>query len=297
MIVQTIHAARKQTFNEQPRGSNASAHALEHKVQMEKKQQTMSAPAAVKRITTMGTARVALPTLPTMSTDAAVTPLAMAGMAGQGLGLGVGMGGGGGGGGGNGGGFSLFGLSTAGSGLPGTFFDLKQTPNRQPTPIGESSTRILLKSALKEYQIAVTDFVANGMNDGTLISRYFKGPTQLYAPQIFIPRMNAKEGPKAFNLASQVEPSRWLIHYKGAVLAPESGTYRFVGVCDDVLVVRFNGKIVLDCGSMFATGKPPERFYAFDGLDPIWVAATGSKAAEREARSKLRRGTRTRSTS
>ncbi len=285
LIVQTIQAKRKQTFTGPPKGANAPTRALEHQVQMQKKQHSMSAPPAVKRVTTTGNARVALPAMPAMPhTDMAIVPMTMAGMGVTGISMGTGQGGGEGGGGGNGAGLNLFGLRTGGAGLLGTFFDLKQTPNRRPTKIGENSGRGLSKEAQKEYQVAVSQYIKNGMDDRALTSRYFKGAIPLYATQIFIPRMLAKEGPKAFNLESQVEPSRWIVHYKGAVIAPESGTYRFVGVCDDVMVVRFDGRIVLDCGSMYATDRPPARFFAFDGLEAMmgggsWFKGCGEGSA------------------
>ena len=37
-------------------------------------------------------------------------------------------------------------------------------------------------------------------------------------------------------------------------------------MADDVLVVRFNGKVVLDCGSTTPTGHGPQKFYASAGL-------------------------------
>ena len=49
LIVQTIAAKRKQTFAGPPQSPNAPTRAIEHKVQMQKKQQTMSAPAPVAR--------------------------------------------------------------------------------------------------------------------------------------------------------------------------------------------------------------------------------------------------------
>ena len=99
LIVQNIQAKRKQNFAGAPQSPSAATRAVEHKVQMQKKQQTMSAPAAIKRITTTSNARVALPAMPAMPhLDSAITPLAMAGMGGTGVGLSMGGGGGGGGG-------------------------------------------------------------------------------------------------------------------------------------------------------------------------------------------------------
>ncbi len=274
LVVQRFQAKHKQNFVGPPSTTNAPTRALEHKVQMQKKQQTMSAPAPVKRITTTSVTKVSLPVVPSMpKLDSNITPLSMAGMGGTGMGLGLGTGGGNGNGGGSGA-LSLFGLRDGkGSALRGTFFDFKQTADNKPTPIAkDDKPGHLSKEASEEYKAAVTQFVQGGMHDSSLAERYFKGPNPLYATQIFIPAMNASEGPKAFGLQGRVQPSRWLVHYQGNVIAPDSGTYRFVGVTDDVLVVRFNNSIVLDCGSMFPSGHQPSHYYSFDGLP----ATTGS---------------------
>src|SRR5207244_9901796 len=61
ILVQRYQANRKLTFKGGPPSPNPSTRALEHKVQMAKKQSTMSAPSLAKRITTTGLAKVALP--------------------------------------------------------------------------------------------------------------------------------------------------------------------------------------------------------------------------------------------
>lgn len=71
---------------------------------------------------------------------------------------------------------------------------------------------------------------------------FFQGPVPLYATQIFIPRIDANDGPRAFNLAGRVPPRRWAVVYRGKVSPPETGRFHFVGVGDDFIVVRFNGK-------------------------------------------------------
>jgi hypothetical protein len=117
----------------------------------------------------------------------------------------------------------------------------------------------------------------NGWNESHL-TKYFSGPNPLYTTQIFIPKIDADQGPRAFNL-SRVQPKMWVIHYKGSVIPTESGTYRFVGMGDDVLVVRFNGRVVLDCGPMNPSGKGPRDFYASEGLqlksDMPWYKGLG----------------------
>jgi hypothetical protein len=64
-VVSRHSAARKLTFNAGPKSPNPSERALEHRVQLQKKMQSTSAPPAVpQRILTTGLARVTLPPLP-----------------------------------------------------------------------------------------------------------------------------------------------------------------------------------------------------------------------------------------
>lgn len=67
--------------------------------------------------------------------------------------------------------------------------------------------------------------------------------------------MSAEGAPAAFGLAGIVKPSKWFVIYKAQVSPPEDGTYRFVGVADDVLAVAVNGQTVL--ASNF--GSTPNR--------------------------------------
>lgn len=118
--------------------------------------------------------------------------------------------------------------------LVGRFYDLKQTRTRKPSGVSPD-----------EYHRIFRKFVSEGWNPG-ILNDYFRAPKPLYSTQIMIPNMSADEGPKAFDMDKEVQPSRWLVHYTAKVSPPESGRYRFVGAGDDVMVVRFNRKVVLD---------------------------------------------------
>ena len=64
-VVSRYTAARKLTFQGGPKSPNPSERALQHRVQMERKMQTQSVPAAVpKRVLTTGLAKVQLPPMP-----------------------------------------------------------------------------------------------------------------------------------------------------------------------------------------------------------------------------------------
>ena len=138
------------------------------------------------------------------------------------------------------------------NGFVGTFYDLKQTRSGKPTNVSPD-----------EYHTIFRKFVREHWRE-SLLGEYFRGPKKLYATQILIPNMSADEGPKAFGLADKVQPSCWLVHYKARVSPPTDGTYHFVGGGDDVMIVRFNGKVVLDrCWAQQDEEWKPARNYDY----------------------------------
>ena len=260
VVVNRYQAARKLTFKGGPPSPNPSTRALEHKVQMAKKQSTMSAPSIARRIVSTGVAKVSLPEMPAMPKLAA-PPVKMAGAGGADVSFNAGGMTTSGGSGAGGAAVPFFGFREAkgGGALVGKFYDLKQLKNGTPSKLDEQNG----------YPGELSKFVNSGWNAANL-EKYFVGPNPLYTTQIFIPKMNADQGPLAFGLGGRVQPKMWTVHYKGNVVPTESGTFRFVGFADDIMVVRFNGRVVLDCGSTNPSGHGPQSFYATAGvqLDP-----------------------------
>lgn len=136
-------------------------------------------------------------------------------------------------------------------GLVGTFYDAKQTRSRKPTNIDN-----------KQFADLLSRFVREGWKE-SILNDYYKAPNNLSATQIFIPNMSADEGPKAFEVDKEVQPSRWLVHYRGKIAPPRDGNFRFVGAGDDYLVVRLNGKVVLDHGFSQTTNWQPQQYYNY----------------------------------
>lgn len=124
--------------------------------------------------------------------------------------------------------------------LVGTFYDLKQTSDREPTNMTDEQMR----SELKEI-------VRRGFKE-KVFEKYFKAPRTLYQTKLQIPILSADGAPAAFECEKEVLPRLWLVVYRGAVQAPKSGRYRFVGACDDIMVVRFNNRPVFDYGYTIA---------------------------------------------
>jgi len=129
----------------------------------------------------------------------------------------------------------LFGGSKGtGNELEGTFFDLKMDPDRRRHKMGN-----------KEYKDALKNFIGS-WNLNRLEKRFFKAPKKKFATTFILPRMDANEAPKAYNVDKVVKPKYWAAYYKGMIAAPETGKYRFWGAADDLLIVRVKGDMVLD---------------------------------------------------
>ena len=156
--------------------------------------------------------------------------------------------------------------------LIGNFYDLKQTKDKKPTGFDESQTLKVL-----------SDFVTKDNWNPRKLDDYFKAPNTLYQTKFYIPIMSAALAPEAFGCGKDVQPVFWVAHYRGMVVAPRSGRFRFVGRADNVMVVRFNRKVVLDGGDYSARlGKS------------IWDASSISVLAgtsgDREQEKEMRRG-------
>jgi|GEM_PF-356160 len=245
-VVQTISAKRKLTFHGGPPSPNPSQRSLEHKVQMAKKKSTMSAPPPSRRVVTTGIAKVVLPEMPVMPAMDPNASMKMAGTRGTGVGFGPSTGTLAGGATRGGGGVTVFGFRDKREDLlKGTFYDLKQTPDGQPTPIGNDADN---KAAIAHYLNAVKNFVHHGWNQADF-DHYYRAKNPLYASQIYVPIGESIEAAKAFNVEDEVKADRWLVHYRGSAKAPRTGTFRFVGRGDNILLVRLNKQNIFDGSS------------------------------------------------
>ncbi|MGC4016417.1 MAG: hypothetical protein QM755_18130 [Luteolibacter sp.] len=141
-------------------------------------------------------------------------------------------------------GANLFGLVDPNAGaMVGTFYDMKQTDKRQSTDVTPG-----------DMPKIVRDFVNDGWRDSQL-KKYYQASQKLYQTRVYIPRIPADAAPAAFKCEKEVQPSRWVVVYRGSVIPPKTARYRFVGAADDILVVRFNRKEVFDHG--YASGTAP----------------------------------------
>ena len=189
---------------------------------------------------------------PSVVVAAAAGPVAMAEVDvptdsmdfGTGMELGVGFGTGGLGDGIGSGGTGLGTEQAGGSTLEGTFYDLKQTTSGAPTGMNPE----MCKKVLSEFN-------SSGWSKSVL-SKYYQAPTKLYSACFYMPICKADEAPYAYKVEDKVKPSMWVAVYRGTVKAPKTGKFRFVGLGDDSLAVRFGNKTVFDYGwSSVSSGK------------------------------------------
>jgi hypothetical protein len=151
--------------------------------------------------------------------------------------------------------------------LSGVLYDLKQTADRKASP------KDYIKSG--GYFEVLTKFIESSF-DPESIKEFYRAEKPLYSSHIFIPTINASDGPKAFGLENEVKPSGWFIHYKGGISPSQAGKFRFWGWADDVLVVAINGRTVLDVsrGNLPSKWVPkePDVKRSIDTLSPgDWV--------------------------
>ncbi|MEI9999198.1 MAG: hypothetical protein WDO13_08490 [Verrucomicrobiota bacterium] len=118
--------------------------------------------------------------------------------------------------------------------LEGYLYDLKQTSDRQPTNMDPGG-----------YHNTIRQFIADNWNPSVL-RPYYKAEKALHATSIFIPIIDAADGPKAFGVQDEVQPRLYCVWYKVTASPAQDGTYHFVGTADDIMLVRVNHRTVLD---------------------------------------------------
>lgn len=242
---------------------------LEPKKQTSSRQNKPSAPSAA--MSKVIAANVAAPTAVPVP-DVAVPDVSLEFGTGDDFGAGWGQSG-------DGDGATVFG-SRGGTGLTGTFIDLKQTREGEPTDLriqdNERDGSFDIRAPVNgRYDEILQQFVKGGMSRSGL-GAFFNAPQPLFIRQFYVPRTYASEAPKAFEVDDQVKGRRWVVVYRGNVVAPETGNYRFAGFCDDVMVVRFDGEIVLDAGLQEIAGTNRRNNFQHHDTVQGWPTYVGS---------------------
>jgi hypothetical protein len=256
IVVQVVQGRKEKLKFTAPPPSAAGP--SEHKVKPSKKT-AAAAPAISKRITSSAAnASIALPAMDmSSSTGPDVMASVMSGMGASGLGAGAA------------GmasmplsGLTAFGFKGSGNvGLTGKFYDLKQSPSRKGIPMNIGTEVNVLK-----------EFFAHGWDAYKWNREYFSPSNSIKAVQFYIPSMLSVKAPEAFGVEKEVEPSNWVIHYKGNVTASKTTRFRFRGRGDNIMAVRFDNKNVF-----FNVIKDPYVHQLWDPLFPDQEPLGGSR--------------------
>lgn len=131
---------------------------------------------------------------------------------------------------------TLFGFSEKmGGELEGTMYDLKlKADGKKPSGIDE-----------KSFAEAVKKIVRNKFRPSSLAD-FYRVDKKFFATMFYIPLQEAGEAPKTFGVQGKVKPNNFIIHYTGSFAAPEDGTYRFVGLGDESIIVMVDGSVKLE---------------------------------------------------
>ena len=127
-----------------------------------------------------------------------------------------------------------------GSTLEGTLYDLKRLRSGADSEFATGAGNEGVVNLL-------SNFYMRSWNRASL-DKYSKAPTKLYTSNFYLPNCKDDEAPYAYKTSETMKGSRWVALYKGQVMAPKSGKFRFLAIGDSILAIRFNRRNVLQCG-------------------------------------------------
>ncbi len=278
-IVAKYSAARKLTFQAGPKSPNPSERALEHRVQLQQKMKTLSAPPTVpQRILTTGAAKVTLPPLPEINLPNESAPTVMsAGGAGVNFGAASGPAIGGGAGGGNGVPINFFGIKD----LSNSVVIMIDVSDSMFTRTGDAKGRKLVRHGKEEAFQTVRDEAIRLVQSLTPQTRFdlmrWAGSARAWQPQL----VAATEK----NKAAAVAHIQNEIDFKTA--GPEPG--KPGGTRHDyALELAFSLKpetiYMLTDGNATAYQEDTRRLKEIPANDLYKIAETGQKTLPKKAR-------------
>lgn len=117
--------------------------------------------------------------------------------------------------------------------LVGIICDLKRDANGKANGYTKNGAWERLK-ALSQQK-----FSTSAMN------KYLVAPKKVALNKVYIPAIQATEGPKAFGL-NDCGDTGWMAFYTGDLKVDKKMRFRFVGYFDEFVVIRVGGKVVLE---------------------------------------------------
>ena len=141
--------------------------------------------------------------------------------------------------------------------LSGVVYDLRRSANGGASSVGRLSKNVVqtsnvggLLAILKSFVLGKWSYTpdAKGLPVYKDLSSYYRYPGTWYRSVFYHgEKLDSTEYLRIFE-DDNASVSGWVAVYSGYVVAPFTGLFRFVGIGDDALVVRFNRQLVLDYG-------------------------------------------------
>lgn len=265
-VVRSVHLEKKLKFAAAPPPAAAPRQKqLEYKVQDARRQNSMSPPPGLTRITSSApNASISLPASPALGPGVGVGLTQMSSMAGlSGASFSAGAAGS------AMRAFPVAGITAFGfkgpsvKGLRGTYHDLTRKAGGDAHPL----------SPVQYLNKVEALFDSTGKMDPKELSQFFKSTAVVSGCMFCFPPMSSNSAPSAFGEEAEARAA-WLVRYSGRVALDAPRLVRFVGGFDELLVVLVNGKLVLD-GSWkhipWKNGECPTDFKASGSLKPLWA--------------------------
>lgn len=278
-VVQTVQAKRKLNFSAAPPSSSEGSRQLEYRVQSAKRTASMAPPPVSTRIVSAATdVKVALPEVALPATPNLAIPSRISGMAGNpsafkpvasasappaasatpaaipaAMPAGV----------------TAFGFklppNAPVTGFRGTLYYMRRKPDG--TPIPENTEKADYLARIERL------FGDKGKFNEAEAKSYLPFGQQLVTPVILFPPIPGDSAPKAFGVNQVPGNQSWFAVYKAKVFAESPKRFRFVGGGNEVLLVKVDGKLVLDgCWSdlPWTNGKNPTGHRPSGNLSALW---------------------------
>lgn len=159
---------------------------------------------------------------------------------------------------------SMFGSKQSiGNDLEGTLYDFKRDSRGK---------NLSVQMTTGDFLNEVKKFIRNGWKTSSL-ARFYHTPEKLYSPTIMVPSTQSYFGPWAFG-ERDMGAYYYMLYYKGQLVNKKGGRFRFWCMGDNFMVVRVNGKVVLDFANLFQTvwdGKRSTRMSMHLGHWPAYA--------------------------
>ncbi len=156
-------------------------------------------------------------------------------------------------------------------GLKGTFYNFQQTAEGTSSGIEYNAlNKSIAKESLNEMSSVIGAFCQSW--NPSVFNKYYEAKEKYHIPYVYMPSVESEFAHLVFNAKQDFRPGLFAAVFRGKVRAPKTGRFRFVGMGNHMIVVRFKKDVVLEAGwavpSMYdPNDRAPWDTWAIKGTD------------------------------